>query len=156
MARKTYRHATSAIETLRARIPVDRVTGKGRPRGTAVGGHVRMYTPKSTQRMEAVITAEWLAQCGSRASFTGPVEVSIGAHKALGTSATWSRDGEPDTYVPDVDNITKLVLDALNGAAFADDCQVVSLTVTKVPRRKGLESFYEVQVTYLEVIKEER
>lgn len=35
------------------------------------------------------------------------------------------------TLKPDVDNIAKIVMDGLNGVAFADDKQVVSLRVTK-------------------------
>lgn len=32
---------------------------------------------------------------------------------------------------PDIDNIAKVVLDALNGVAYKDDTQVISLAVTK-------------------------
>jgi len=35
------------------------------------------------------------------------------------------------TKKPDIDNIAKVVLDALNGVAYKDDTQVISLAVTK-------------------------
>lgn len=35
------------------------------------------------------------------------------------------------TKKPDIDNITKCVLDALNGIAYHDDSQIVRLTVEK-------------------------
>ena len=35
---------------------------------------------------------------------------------------------------PDADNVAKLVLDAINGTAFVDDSQVVSLSVAKRSR----------------------
>lgn len=35
------------------------------------------------------------------------------------------------TKKPDIDNIAKVILDALNGIAYRDDTQVVRLTVTK-------------------------
>jgi Holliday junction resolvase RusA-like endonuclease len=37
-----------------------------------------------------------------------------------------------DTKKPDVDNLSKFVLDALNGVLYKDDDQVVRLTATKV------------------------
>lgn len=42
------------------------------------------------------------------------------------------RMGSPHVSTPDADNIAKLVKDALNGIAYADDAQVYSLTVTKI------------------------
>jgi Holliday junction resolvase RusA-like endonuclease len=35
------------------------------------------------------------------------------------------------TSKPDLDNLAKIVLDALNGILWADDCQVVKLEITK-------------------------
>jgi len=35
------------------------------------------------------------------------------------------------TNKPDLDNIAKIILDSLNGIAYKDDSQVVSLTVIK-------------------------
>jgi Holliday junction resolvase RusA-like endonuclease len=40
--------------------------------------------------------------------------------------------GDPRPGRPDIDNLLKLVLDALNGVVWADDAQVVSITATKV------------------------
>ena len=37
----------------------------------------------------------------------------------------------PHTQKPDADNVEKAVLDALNGVAFLDDCQVYDVRVTK-------------------------
>lgn len=39
--------------------------------------------------------------------------------------------GAPYTHKPDIDNIEKVVLDALNGIAFRDDSQVTSIGVAK-------------------------
>lgn len=38
------------------------------------------------------------------------------------------------TLKPDVDNVAKIIMDGLNGVAFSDDKQVVSLRVTKTFR----------------------
>ena len=48
-------------------------------------------------------------------------------------------ESAPDTITPDVDNIAKAVLDALNGVAFADDSYVVELLVEKTPRTRTTE-----------------
>lgn len=49
---------------------------------------------------------------------------------------------EPDIFKPDVDNIAKNVLDALNGVAFTDDRFVVSLLIEKRPRTRCEEHIY--------------
>lgn len=45
---------------------------------------------------------------------------------------------EHDTHKPDIDNVIKLVLDALNGVAYDDDAQVVSVTGIKHPRERSV------------------
>ena len=50
--------------------------------------------------------------------------------------AAQGRERENDTFKPDVDNIAKAVLDALNGVAFEDDSQVVRLRCSKHPRKR--------------------
>lgn len=53
----------------------------------------------------------------------------------------------PYTVKPDLDNVCKLVLDALNGVAWDDDAQVVSIFANKLPRQvKGAPARTEVQV----------
>jgi Holliday junction resolvase RusA-like endonuclease len=55
-----------------------------------------------------------------------------------------------DTKKPDVDNLSKFVLDALNGVVYKDDDQVVKLTATKVlhtePSNTGktVVTFYKI------------
>jgi Holliday junction resolvase RusA-like endonuclease len=46
------------------------------------------------------------------------------------------------TKKPDIDNIAKIILDSLNGIAYKDDTQVVSLTVHKI--YYGNEPFVDV------------
>ena len=42
------------------------------------------------------------------------------------------RMGSKHLLTPDADNITKLIKDALNGVAYADDCQVFQINCEKV------------------------
>lgn len=109
-----------------------KVRGKGRPRFTR-GGHA--YTPKATRDYEVAIREAYMnAPRKPREPFSGPIAVSILTYRQLPKSTPKSVFSEPDTHKPDIDNVAKVVLDALNGIAWEDDAQVVSLTVSKLNR----------------------
>lgn len=108
--------------------------GKGRPRFTRQG---RAYTPAKTVEYEQRIAG--LAEAAMR-PFAGPTAlpcyVRVDVHKGIPKSWTRARriralDGLEVPGKPDLDNVAKAVLDALNGVAYADDAQVVKLVVTK-------------------------
>ena len=114
-----------------------KVRGKGRPR-FARGGHA--YTPKTTRDYERAIR-EAFENAPERPPepFSGPIAVCIMTYRQLPKSTPKSVSSEPDTHKPDIDNVAKVVLDALNGVAWADDSQVVSLTVSKLRRTRSPE-----------------
>lgn len=85
---------------------------KQRPRVTRNG----TYTPKETLEAEANILAAWLLE--GFPIFTHQVVIDINFY-----NATKRRR--------DIDNMGKLVLDALNGHAFYDDFHVVGLNLRK-------------------------
>jgi Holliday junction resolvase RusA-like endonuclease len=85
---------------------------KQRPRVTARG----TYTPKETKQAEKVIANAW-AQIGAE-PFQYQVVVSIDFHNG-------------NKRRRDLDNMAKLVLDALNKRAYEDDYQVVGLNLRK-------------------------
>lgn len=68
---------------------------------------------------------------------SAPVAVTIDVMRELPGSRPKRVSTEPDTVCPDVDNIAKGVMDALNGVAYADDRQVVSLSVLKCDRTRN-------------------
>ena len=96
---------------------------KQRARMTKTG---RMYTPAETVAYEAKVRA--IAREYFPEPLAGPVFVSIYAY--FEPPASWSKAkraaamGQYHTQKPDNDNIRKIILDALNGVAFADDSQV--------------------------------
>lgn len=110
-----------------------RVVGSARPRVTRYG----TYIPRETRRYRERIRGEFIEQGGQLIS--GPVSVSITVCRALPKSRPKRMESEPDTFKPDVDNVAKNVLDALNGIAFEDDSLVVELRVRKMPRRRQEE-----------------
>lgn len=114
-----------------------KVRGKGRPRFTR-GGHA--YTPNGTRDYERAIREAYKnAPERPPEPFSGPIDVTIVTSRQLPKSAPKSVTREPDTHKPDIDNVAKVVLDALNGVAWLDDAQVTSLTVVKLDRTRDPE-----------------
>jgi Holliday junction resolvase RusA-like endonuclease len=106
--------------------------GKQRPR-FARG---RTYTPKKTIEYELAIKAQALSAMGSAEPLETPVAVYIYINHAIPVSyskkrkeACLNRLERPKK--PDLDNVAKAYLDAMNGIVYKDDVQVVSLHVTK-------------------------
>ena len=112
------------------------VLGKPRPRYTTKNGKAYAYTPKKFQDCETKIAYEYERQDGS---FYDACEVTVQiivCRKQPKSIRRKNVEEISDTLKPDIDNVAKLVLDALNGCAYTDDCQVTSLSIDKHPRRK--------------------
>lgn len=125
------------------------VAGKARPRVTNRG----TYTPQSTTDAEDEVVTAFREAARARKYFEPapkgcPVGVWISVRRAMPESRPRSLSYEPDTFKPDPDNIAKLVLDALNGEAWADDAQVVELAVRKMPRKRGLGDVTHVRIEW--------
>lgn len=114
-----------------------KVEGKQRPRFRKVGNFVQTYTPKQTKSYEKLIADEYKKQNGVLFPAEMPLQLRIRAF--MGIPSTFSKkkktraiEGElRPTKKPDADNIAKSILDGLNGVAYADDKQVVELSVKK-------------------------
>lgn len=96
--------------------------GKARPRVTQHG----TYTPKATREREQYIRDIWQEAGAPRLEYSAQgVELEVEAYFPVRKS--WSKGtrqylaGKPHTKKPDLDNVTKLVLDALNGGPYPDD-----------------------------------
>ena len=126
-------------------ITVPFVAGKARPR-YARG---RMYTPSSTTNAEHAIAREWRRVAGNAHAPKGrPVRVDITTERPLPKSRPKRVTWEHDTFKPDCDNVAKLVLDGLNGVAWHDDAQVVSLHVRKSIRKRDVGERTTVRVEW--------
>lgn len=124
--------------------------GKGRPRVVrSRSGFSRSYTPRDTAKAEKQVRASFRAAVPAPyPTFPdGPVGVRITCYRPMPKTRPKKVESEPDTYRPDVDNIAKLVLDALNGQAWADDSQVNTLVVIKADRLRGGEPFTRIWIT---------
>jgi Holliday junction resolvase RusA-like endonuclease len=107
--------------------------GKGRPKAVRFGNQVRMYTPKKTSEYETDIAFKAAQVMADLEAVETPVSVGVLAYYPI--PASWSKkrqqaaiDGTEIPGKPDLDNVLKAVLDALNGVVYVDDKQVVRLT----------------------------
>ena len=113
-----------------------KIYGAPRPRFRRYGG---TYFPKWYYEVKELIAAAYLAAGGVLdENPSQPKRVQIECYRALPKSKQRKTRNiqEPDIYKPDVDNIEKVVFDALNGVAWIDDSQIVSNTTIKHPRAK--------------------
>jgi len=112
--------------------------GKGRPRFVRRGNFTQTYTPAKTKSYEEEIRMMARAAMGSSEPLETPVTVAI--YIRVGIPASFSKQKRKDalagmlkpTKKPDLDNVTKCHLDAMNEIVYLDDKQVVNLHVTKV------------------------
>ena len=101
----------------------------------------RAYTPKRTKDYEERVLNEFRSSySGFYPAFGKDVPVWVCIHIIQAIPKSWSKkkraQAESGEIVPlsrngDVDNIAKSILDALNGFAYEDDCQVTTLIITK-------------------------
>lgn len=134
----------------------EKIKGKDRPRYRRVGNYVQTYTTSSTKSFENGIRYQFEQQVGSEYStYDGRVSLNIEIHCAMPKS--WSNKakslavGTHHTNKPDIDNILKALLDALNGIAYSDDKQVCHIFVSK---RWAYENKINVEIGYLDKIKD--
>lgn len=112
--------------------------GKGRPRVTVSGEHVHAYTPRRTADYEWLVRQCFRAQNRDACIIAEnkPVRVEITAIYPIPKSDSKAEQerkrGAAAMVKPDIDNVAKIILDAMNDLAWHDDKQVASLAVDKL------------------------
>lgn len=130
------------------------VAGLDRPRVTTVHGQVRQYdTKKNTLNKEAIreqyeSNSIRMHQRIIKAGPHIPVRVRVETYSELPKSRPKKVQSEEDTYKPDIDNVIKLVLDALNDVAWTDDAQVTGVLAYKHERFRGEEPHTDVVIDF--------
>ena len=119
-------------EVIRITVP-GQPQGKGRARVCLRGGYARAYTPDSTAAYENLIKLAY----GNRGISVVPVELAVTAYYRIPKAFSKRKRNEalsglvrPQTK-PDIDNVVKVVCDALNKVAYNDDTQVVKIVAEK-------------------------
>lgn len=102
---------------------------KERPRATRAGV---MYTPSKTRDYEKQILGMFEEQFPDHEPIDEPICVKVDLATDSIVVSVYKRDHKPKGMRGDLDNYVKAILDALNGAAWVDDRQIVALTARKV------------------------
>lgn len=131
----------------RARAYAEVVWRDGNPEAV-----VRLVTPQDTVGAEQLVRDEFLLRHPRHSPWTGPVMIRFTAvfetprsfNKALQAAAASGK--LYCTKKPDKDNIEKLIIDALNGIAWADDQQVMGGGV----KRYGTPARIDVEIRKLD------
>lgn len=115
-----------------------RVGGKGRARSTLIRpkdkpAFISNYTPAKTRLAEATVKSFGAAAMCGRPPFEGPIWLSIEVQ--IIPPASWSKRKRAEArYVtgkPDLDNVLKLIGDALNHVCWTDDSQIAAITFAR-------------------------
>lgn len=122
---------------------------KQRPRFANVGGYTRTYTPKQTQLYENLVRLEYeRATDGYRYADDAMLLMRIEAYYSIPKSTSKAKRLKMlykiirPTKKPDVDNLTKIIADSLNGIAYRDDSQIVDCSCKKFYGEKPLVKVY--------------
>ena len=117
--------------------------GKGRPKFARRGKFVSTYTPTKTRTYEDTIKV-----AARQAMTVEPLEtpVTVFVYISVPIPASYSKKRkeaclagfEKPMKKPDIDNVSKCFLDAMNGIVYVDDVQVISLHMTKVYSTVGM------------------
>lgn len=117
--------------------------GKGRPKFARRGKFVSTYTPTKTRTYEDTIKV-----AARQAMTIEPLEtpVTVFVYISVPIPASYSKKRkeaclsgfEKPMKKPDIDNVSKCFLDAMNGIVYVDDVQVISLHMTKVYSTVGM------------------
>jgi Holliday junction resolvase RusA-like endonuclease len=113
------------------------VKGKDRPRVTVRGGYAMAYTPKETVNYENLVKYIYSQECNHYFDEKRPLYANIYAFYGIPKSTSKKKALEMENKLirpmkkPDVDNISKIILDALNKIAYADDSQICRLCIGK-------------------------
>ena len=122
---------------------------KGRPRVVRGGKFPRTYTPKKTREWEEVVAAEARQAAWEQVGLSDSavvfdddllaVEIAfyLPIPKSWSKKKTWEANGAMQELGalhgrrPDLDNLVKSVLDAMDGIVFRDDAQIGKVTAEK-------------------------
>jgi len=112
--------------------------GKGRPRFSRHGKFTKVYTDQATLDYETAIQSCAGKAMGSQKPLETPLSVFLYIRLPIPQSYSKKRTeaclsgSERPTKKPDIDNVAKAFLDAMNGTVYLDDTQVVELNIKKV------------------------
>ena len=119
------------------------VMGMPRPRSTIINNHIRVYETSKSKKHKEQISMAYRIAAGSLHPSLPQLKEGTGykvriiicklppkSFSKKKTEAALAGKIQP-TVKPDVDNVAKTILDALNGVAWRDDSEITSLIIMK-------------------------
>ena len=132
------------MRKVKAEITVEgQPVGKGRPKFARQGNYVKAYTPEKTMEYEELVRTIYQLKakdcCYKTVYFSAdiPIRISVKAYYKIPKNTGKSRKNDMlsgkirPLIKPDLDNIGKIVCDALNGIAYYDDKQIAEMQIQK-------------------------
>lgn len=113
-----------------------KITGKGRPRVNTIT--CTAYTPTKTKEYEDLVKQYFIIKYRGAMPLERRISVNIKAYFAIAKNTSKIQEQAmiegslSPVKKPDIDNIAKIILDALNKLAFKDDNQITKLCVEKI------------------------
>jgi len=126
---------TDQTETIASFVVQGEPVSKSRARFTKRGSRTFAYTPQKTHDGEKAVAAAFVASVP--AGYAADGEYHFGVSASFFNASRQRRD---------VDNMLKLILDGLNGVAWADDNQVTEVTARKSYELEKSEARTEVTI----------
>jgi Holliday junction resolvase RusA-like endonuclease len=115
---------------------------KGRPRSTIQGGKIWTYNPDRTQVAEETIRAFLSEYKETIFPQHAPLKLTVTFYR---TKSKWLPKRETLPFRrPDLDNLLKLLLDAINHILIPDDAQITSIETKK---RWSTKSYGYIELT---------
>lgn len=105
---------------------------QGRPRFKRIGNHVQTFDPQESRSWKESVRAQAIQYLQSNGGVI-PIKGGINVYLFFFLPRPKSLPKKVLLHLkkPDLDNLTKLILDALRGICYKDDSQIVRLLVTK-------------------------
>ena len=128
--------------------------GKDRPRFSMGSGFPRVYTSEKTRRFETIfsdVAHGAMMRAGYMPTYDA-VRLRIVAYFPVPQSYSKKKRGEciagliKPTVKPDIDNVIKAALDAMNGVVYVDDKQVFEVIISKRYTERDV-GYFEVEVS---------
>lgn len=99
------------------------------------------FTRSETRELQGIVQEEFRKQYPDHVPYDCPLTANITFYFQCNKK---HKTGSPHIIKPDLDNLEKSILDALNQLAYRDDCLIYQCTKTKL---YGETNYIEIQIT---------